>query len=710
MLMCSPAHAAENDDTVQALIDRAFKEDVKTNAGRKKASAKLNFSKNLCTGDKCSKPLLAKLQIGHGTIAVYANKTDRAKEHFGKALELDKNATLIKGRDGPKVKAAFEAVKNPTAEAPKPTTPEPTAAAVKPKKDTRKTLDECEAGDGKFPSGWPNYKSFCYFSEAVSAEAAQEWVNCADYASRSADDNERSTTRYLGAQCAERGGRWVDALDGYLTVVRLARAENKRKTASEAGARAKFLRERIPKFVIQLPPGASDVQIEIDGEPVSAEQAGGEIWVNPGRHLVKVTGALPQGRLNWTKTVGAPEGETTIVQVAKGEIDPLIQQCIEKATSQEEVEACLADKTPSNFTFTVTAEVSGYLDSDAVEVLSPEIALQAENPVDGWGAGVSFLVDVVTAASADIVATASPRWTEVRYVPSGNAHVKVSDVDLSVNGTVSVEPDYLAIGAGAGVAIDFNQKNVVPSLRYDFGYDISGRAGTPFDAFSETIHRHAATGAITLVLDKSSILIPSVTAVLEFGDTSKPYRYVPMFAEGTDVVIGETAESVNLRRQPARLADQVPDSRQRYAAAMLYARRWEDVTLRLSERGYIDSWGVFATTTDFVLPIDVTKIFRLWPHLRFHFQTGAQFWQRAYFSGVRADGGLVIPLLRSGDRELGPMLTGTAGMATRFDLTGDDRMGLIVKADFMYTRFLDHLFTQGRFGGFGAVTYDVVFE
>lgn len=683
---------------------------MKSAAGRKKAKAKLDFSRNLCGGTKCSKPIQARVEVSYGTLAALDGDESGATARFRKALELDPNVKLIAGHDSGKVKEAFDVAKNPPAAQPAPQ-PSDTPPVVAPKADTRKRIDECEKGSGKFPRGWPNYQSFCYFSEAVASEAAQEWTNCADYASRSVDAHDNSTTRYLGAQCSERGGRWVEALQGYLDVGTKATAEGKKATATEARARAKFLRERIPKMVIQTPPNASDVRVWIDGVAVSEDQIGGEMWVNPGKHLVEVKGKLPQGPLNWRQTVTTVEGKKNIVEVAKGELDPAVQKCIESATSPKEVAACLEDKKPSAFTFTVSAEFSGYLDTDAVEVITPEVALQAENAIDGWGVGASFLVDVVTAASADIVATASPRWTEVRYVPAINGHVKPGDdVDISADATVSVEPDYLAIGAGLGLAIDFNQKNVTPSLRYDFGYDISGRAGTPFAVFSEKIHRHGATASLALVLDKSSILIPSGTAVVEFGDTSKPYRYLPTFVPGTEVVKGETVESVNARRTPVRISDQLPDSRQRYALALFYGRRFEDVTLRLSERAYIDSWGVFATTTDFTLPIDITDRFMLWPHLRFHFQTAAKFWERAYFVERAGDGTLIIPLLRTGDRELGPLLTGYAGLGSRIDLTGDDRMGLTLKVDFMYTRFLDHLFTQGRFGGFGAATYDLVFE
>ncbi len=708
-----PGWAAENDEAARSLVDRAFKADPKSTAGNKKAGAMLNIARSVCGTDDCSKEVQAELKIAQGTIYAYSGSNELAKKEFKDALALDPKATLRKGFDDAKVKTIFDEAKAGDAPPPDPATPQPAASpkpAAKPRKDVRKKVDECETGSGKTPSGWGNYKAFCYFSEAVSAEAAQEWVNCADFASRSFEADDNATTRYLGAQCSERAGRWVEALAGYQGVVTRGLQEGKKKTANEANARSKFLRERIPKLVLQLPPNATDVEVFIDGEPANPDQVAGEMWLNPGKRLIEVKGKLPNDKLDWRQTITIGEGQKRTLEVAKGSLDPVVQRCIEKATSPDEIQRCLSSKGGSDVTLTVNTEVSGYLDSDNVEVFSPSISLQAENAVDGWGVGAAFLVDVVTAASADIVATASPRWVEVRYVPALNAHVKFDDVDIGVNGVVSVEPDYLAIGAGASIAVDLMQKNVTPSLRYDFGYDIQGRAGTPFDVFSTKIHRHGITGAVTFVVNKSTIFIPSATAVLEFGDTSKPYRYLPTFNPGTTLLKGETANSVNVLRTPVRLSDQLPDSRQRYAVAGMLATRWTDVTLRLSERLYADSWGLFATTTDFVLPIDIVKSFRLWPHLRFHAQTGVQFWQLGYVVERGEGDGLIVPLLRTGDRELGPLLQGMAGLGSAINLTGDDKIVMGLKADVIYTRFLEHLFQVGRFGGFGAVDFEFVFD
>src|SRR6478752_6611925 len=62
-----------------------------------------------------------------------------------------------------------------------------------------------------------------------------------------------------------------------------------------------------------------------------------------------------------------------------------------------------------------STEVSAYQDSDHVGVLTPTIAGSVESPTGGWSAHGRYLVDAVSAASVDIVSTASRRWKEIRH-------------------------------------------------------------------------------------------------------------------------------------------------------------------------------------------------------------------------------------------------------------------------------------------------------
>jgi hypothetical protein len=362
-------------------------------------------------------------------------------------------------------------------------------------------------------------------------------------------------------------------------------------------------------------------------------------------------------------------------------------------------------KTPSNVEETLGFEVAGYIDNTATEVLSPSSRFGFENEVAGWGVEASLLVDVVTSASTDIVATASPRWTDERVAPALSGHFKAGNATINLGADSSVESDYIAAGGNVGAAIDFAEKTITPSLSYAFEYNLAGRRGTPYDVYQRVLYSHALDLGIDFVLDKSTILVPNVTAVLEFGDSAKPYRWVPTFAPGTKIDPGASVAEVNKKRTNVVLEERVPQARQRYAVSAMLAHRFTAVTLRLDERLYIDTWGLKATTTDFMLPIDASRAFRFWPHVRFHAQTGVDFWQLAYTVKETPDG-VVASSLRAGDRELGPLLGLTFGGGFR---AGSDTVGVTVAVDGVYTDFLEQLYVTDRLAGFGSTTLEVKF-
>ena len=350
-------------------------------------------------------------------------------------------------------------------------------------------------------------------------------------------------------------------------------------------------------------------------------------------------------------------------------------------------------------------EVDGYLDSTATETLTPSSSFTVENKLDGWGVTGGFLVDVVTAASTDIVATASPKWQDVRYAPTLDGHFKVGDTTLSLGGYASVESDYIAGGGHGGIAVDNKDKTITPSLSYAYGHDTAGRHGTPYSVYSRVLQTHAVQAAITFVLDKATIFVPNLLVDLEFGDQAKPYRWVPTFAPGTTLTPGESLAEVTKLRSGIELEERLPQSRQRYALAGLLAHRFVGATLRLEERLYVDSWRQLATTTDMLLPIDVGRSFRLTPHLRVHAQNGVSFWQLGY--DVKETGGSILASgLRTGDRTFGPLLGFTGGLGMRI---GSEDLSFSVTADAVDTYFLDQLYLTNRIGGLGQTMFDVRF-
>lgn len=708
------ASAAPNDEDVEALVESVIAGDY-ASKNYKDALDKLALAKQACEAKKaCSPKVRAKVYIALGT--VYAggqNKQSEAKEAFATALKEDPSASLFSEATSPNIQKAFDAARS-TSQPPStgPSEPQP-GQPRKPKKEY--------TGDLKPARGWKSGEAFFYFREALASEQSRDWADCVDYVKASLEAENRPTTRMLGAACEEKAGQWTEAYADYKIVAETAgtRKYGLYDVANKAKTRMKELRDKIPKIILSKPAKVTDLQVKMDDAPVDENKIGGEIWVNPGQYVIQATGKVEGVELEFEQIVDVTEFESVRVDIQlgpKASKDRTLMKCLLSAKTRDDFEKCVGESSGGGLrglNLRMGLEVSGYHDSDATDVVTPALSLVLENPTSGWGVSGSFLVDVVTTASADIISTASPRWTETRYVPALSGHKKFGDVDVNLHTSASIEPDYLAIGVGAGVSAELRQKTITPSLNYDFGYDIAGRSGTSFEVFSRKIHRHGIDAGLGFIIDKATFAVLSLTTVFDFGDQSKPYRYIPLFAP--DVVpfvpAGLTVEGVAQSRLPERVLEQVPLTRQRFALAGRIGHRFASSTIRADQRFYIDSWGVKASTTDAKFLVDVIDGLRVWPHIRFNAQSGADFWQRAYSAQRNPMLNLTaIPALRAGDRELGPMFALTAGGGVRYEFGAKKELAFQFTADMIYTRFLDHLYILQRFGYFGASTFEVEFE
>lgn len=708
------ALAAPNDKEVEALVESVLAADYA--AGKyDDAITQLELGKQACAGKtSCSPKVRGKLYIAIGTVLAGGKKQmDEAKAAFRKALEEDPGASLFASASGPEVQKAFDEARGGGTAAPPepkraPETPPPPAPA---KRGPKKTYP----GNLRPGRGWRSGEAWWYHEEAVKSEHSRDWHDCADYAQASLAVDPRYSTRFLAASCEERGGLWVEAVADYQIVAEGAGKVGLRDIEGRAKRALSALRDKIPKIVIRKPARAEGLVVKMNDVEVPAEKLGGEIWVNPGQRTIKATGTVDGVPMEFDQVVEAGESETTSVEIKlqpRGvKKNQTMMRCMLAAQTRDDFAKCL-NSGATSLNVHLGLEVGGYHDTQHVDVVTPAFYASIESPTGGWGVSGSILVDVVTAASADIVATASPRWREVRYVPSLGGHKKFGDVDLSLRGTVSKEPDYLATSVGTGISVDLRQKTITPALRYDFSYDLSGRSGSPLSSF-KPIMRHGIEASTTFVLDKATVFAATFTAVLESGDSSKPYRYIPMFDKDTADIVpaGLVIETVNENRLPMRVLEQLPTSRQRWALAGLLAHRFSRSTLRAEERLYIDNWGLKATTTALQYLIDVHERVRIWPALRANLQTAASFWQLAYTATPDKSGvGFTVPALRTGDRELGPLVGLTFGAGARFALGEKKNWALGITGNVNYTRFLDHLFLLDRLAYFGATTVEVDLE
>lgn len=700
------ALAGSNDKDVETLIDAVIAGDYA--AGKyDDALAQLEFGKQACSGKTaCSAKVRGKLYVAVGTVlAGGLKKVDEAKAAFQTALKEDPTANLIADISTPEIQKAFNEARGGSASG---GTPETKKAPEK--RGPKKTYP----GNLRPGRGWRNAEAWFYYEEAVKSEQSRDWLDCNDYAQASLAAENRQSTRYLAATCEERAGLWVEAVADYQTVADAAGKLGMRDIEGRSKRALQTLRDKIPKLVIRRPAKADNLVVKMNDVEIAGDKLGGEIWVNPGQRTVTAKGDVDGVPMEFEQIIDAGESETTSIEIKLlprgARKDQKMMRCMLAAQSRDDFAKCLNSGTAS-LNLHVGVEVGGYHDTQHVDVITPAYFMSVDNPTGGWGVNASLLVDVVTAASADIVATASPRWREVRYVPALSGHKKFGDVDLSLKGSASREPDYLATSAGAGISVDLRQKTITPSLTYDFSYDFSGRAGSPLSTYRR-IQRHGFDASTTFVLDKATVFAATFTAVFEIGDTSKPYRYIPMFDQATAdrIPVGLAIETVNEVRNPERPLEQLPTKRQRWAVAGLIAHRFSSSTIRAEERLYIDNWGLKASTTEAQFLVDLNERIRIWPQLRANVQTGADFWRLAYVSTPNKSGLADVPALRTGDRELGPLLGLTFGAGVRFAVGEKKNWALGLTGNVNYTRFLNHLFLIDRLAYFGATTVEVDFE
>ncbi|HSY21099.1 MAG TPA: DUF3570 domain-containing protein [Polyangiaceae bacterium] len=352
----------------------------------------------------------------------------------------------------------------------------------------------------------------------------------------------------------------------------------------------------------------------------------------------------------------------------------------------------------------VATEVAGYADTDHVAVLTPSISGHVEDPAAGWSVDGSYLVDVISAASVDIVSTASPRWTEVRQAGDATASYKPKDFGVTASGSVSSEPDYFAYAAGGAITQDLDDRNLTLLLGYGYGHDTIGRTGTPFSVYSHSFDHHTIDAGFTRLLDRRTVLALTADLRLENGDSSKPYRYIPLFSVqiAPSVPAGATVQEVSRLRLPETVIERLPLSRQRFGLTARLAHRRPRATTRIESALYGDTWGLFAFTADGRELFDLAPRWSVGPHVRYYVQSAVSFWHAAYVGTAFA-----VPAFRTGDRELGPLMNLTGGGTARWEIgpaETPERYVLGLAFDATYTRFFDDLYIRRRLSTLGALT------
>jgi hypothetical protein len=681
MFTAAPALA---DDAPVLKATQAIVDDDLANSNFGSAKKKLKALLDKC-GKKptCQDSTLADLHIALGMVAVATGKTDEGAAEFREALKLDGARGLPKSATPPMVDAFGEAKIAVAADVKKADPNDPTELA----------------------------------NQALVAEAEGKFDVCAEKNRASLVRAESREVRQHLVACLRAQKKYVDALREAQIGLKIAAQAADGVALTNAKATVAELLPLLAHVSFNVPSGIDDLKVSFDGRVIPPDGLAKEYTIDPGDHHTTAEGLVNGLPVAFDQDHTIKEGERLKVEIVLKPANPKYLtagqiSCMVGAKSQEDLLRCLPAK-EKPLVATVGLVTGAYTDTTAVQVLSPSIYGGVASPTKGWNVNGSYLLDVVSAASPDLVSSASRPFKDMRHAGAVSGGYKPGNFGANGAVSLSVESDYVSRSGHVGVVGDFRDKTVTPNLGVAYTVDTIGRAGTPYSVFSRDFTTAAVDAGSTFIMSKNEVLSIGAVAMFERGDQSKPYRLIPTFAPGAYVGVGASAAEVNSGRLAVRPYEQLPLERDRYALAGRYARRSGVSTFRIEERLYYDTWGTVASTTDARYIRDITSRFGAGPHARLHAQGAASFYERIYYTDQLPDGALSVPRFRSTDREMSPLVSVTGGVWGRLDLLAPGRetqVSLIGQFDVLYTRFFNSLYIKNRLALYGTLGLEVRFE
>lgn len=685
----SPAFASEKDDAqALAALDKILANEV-ANANFGEAKKKVKAVVDKCR-KVCSQSVLARAEVVGGVIAAQIGQTEEAKTAWFDAFNADSTASLPSSGISPAIRQQFEAVQ-------------------------KEWLAKNPQPDDSTKAGWVSKQAFDLSKAAVAAEQAGNYPECIEKNKAALTIEENMRARLHLAQCEQKSGKVVDALRDNAKALEAARTKGDAASIKQIQERVAELVPKLAHVKFELPTGINELKITFDDRPIPPNRYNESFTIDPGQHNVKAEGTLRGGRVSSDETFDVKEGETASVKITlkpaaltQGQL-----QCMVAAKTQEEIAACLPQEN-KGLSVHLGLDFSAYGDSQAVRVFSPAIRGQVASPTQGWNVGASYLIDVVTAASPDVVSTASRRFHDLRHAVGLNGGYKPGRFGAQAFASFSTEKDYVSRTLGGALSGDFFDKQFTPQASYAYTWDTIGRAGTDYDIFGKPFNTHEISLSGTTILTPLTVFVLGGSVALEDGDQSKPYRYVPLFAPGINPPAGADYATVNSQRLPSKPLEQLPLDRQRFSVTGRYISRIRaNATLRLEERLYMDSWGIKGSTTDVRYLVDMSPRVRVWPHFHFHIQNGGSFYQRVYGATARTADVITLPAFRTTDRELSPNFGVTLGGGGRIvltDPTAKSQIALFGTLDALYNQYFNALYITNRIAFYGTLGVEADFE
>jgi len=700
-LLTAPRTARADDAAIVATVERVLRDDF-ANANYGDAKKRLKALLDRCKKPACGGAALSQIHLGLGMVNAQIGREDEAKQDFTDALNFDAAATLPANNTTEQIRKIFaEAQKSWIAAHPAP--------------------------DDASKTGWQNKVAADFSIAATQADQQGNFADCIQKERAALQLEEQPRARLHLANCEQKARKIIDALRDAQKALEVSSQRKDTPLVKAAQVKLAELLPKISHVTFKVAPvegqQPGNVAITFDERKIPNDKMTQAFSIDPGQHHVRAEGTVSGLLHSFEQTVDVKEGETAEVDVrlTPTALTKGIFECMKNAKSEDEIKACLP-KNDKPLLVKAGLDVSGYGDTTNVNVLTPSIRGAIISPTGGWNVGGQYMLDVLTAASPDVVATASRRFTDTRHAVTMTGGYKPGRFGGQITGFGSSEKDYFSRGGAITLSGDFYEKQFTPQIGFGYSIDTVGRSTTPFSIFSQKLTTAEITAGATIVLTPTSLLVVGATLQLERGDQSKPYRYVPIFDQGVSVPVGASVDQVNDTRLSVRPLEHLPTARDRYALAGRYIRRIAGkATLRVEERLYTDSWSLRASTTDGRFMYDLTRRLMVWPHLHLHAQTGAAFYQRVYnvnclgacVNGSNPDGSVNLPANRTTDRELSTFISATGGAGSRIALTAPEskvQFGLSLQGDVMYTRYFNALFIKQRLAYYGTLGVDGEFE
>ncbi len=336
--------------------------------------------------------------------------------------------------------------------------------------------------------------------------------------------------------------------------------------------------------------------------------------------------------------------------------------------------AARTDGLPSQVGLQAEGGLAIYANTDDLTVVSPWADLDQEVG-DHFVVGAGYKADVISAATVDVVTSATGGFREIRHEGAGHVTADFTETRAALNYYGSRENDTLSHTFSASADRDFLDRQLTVGLAYGLGLYKVGTVYEPVDLWApKTVNQADVSGA--WVLTPRTVLAGGYTLQVLTGELANPYLRVPLFPSDPEQWDKNHAQWV---------AERHPEQRIRHGLNLTarHALR-DDLFLWARWQGYLGTWSMRAHTGEVGAAFEVADGVVLEAVERFHWQSSVSFYRSVYT--VNRD-------YITRDRRLGKLMTNISGLTLRYT---NWRFDALLSAQAEWTHYDDFLvFTDG---------------